>query len=163
MAVSFERVTFFCRDLDRSIAFYRDLIGLVPVEQKVIEGPAAGALLQLPPCRMRIAFLAPAPDAEIILGLFQIDGIELETIAAPTGRPALGQAALLLSTADFDAMRHKLEKADVRFLTLPLRYPKRQASERSPAGIYREMIFYDPDDFLISIMQVEPLPEEAQQ
>lgn len=163
MTVCFERVTFFCQDIERSLAFYRDVIGLVPVEQKVIEGAAAGALLQLPPCRMSIAFLAPAADAGIILGLFQIDGVDLETIRPPSGRPALGQAALLLSTTNFDMIHGKLEKAGVRFLTPPLRYPKRQESERSPAGIYREMIFYDPDDFLISVMQIEPFSAEAPQ
>ena len=163
MTVKFERVTVFCRDIERSLAFYRDVIGLVPVEEKVIEGAAAGALLQLPPCRMRIAFLAPAADAEIILGLFQIEGVELGTMTPPSGRPALGQTALLLSTSDFDTIQDKLETAGVRFLTPPLRYPKRQASECSPAGIYREMIFYDPDDFLVSMMQIEPLPEEMRQ
>ncbi len=163
MAVSFERFTIFCRDLERSLAFYRDLIGLVPVEEKTIEGAAAGGLLQLPPCRLRIALLAPAADADAVLGLFAIDGVELDSMAPPIGRPALGQSALVLSTSDFDALQKRLEGAEVRFLTPALRYPKRHASERSPAGIYREMIFYDPDNVLVSVMQVDPLPEETEQ
>ena len=36
-----------------------------------------------------------------------------------------------------------------------------QASERSPAGLYREMIVYDPDGVLVSVMQIDPLPEQA--
>jgi catechol 2,3-dioxygenase-like lactoylglutathione lyase family enzyme len=160
LAVRFERLTLFCRDLDRSIEFYRDLLGLVSVEEKVIEGAAAGALLQLPPCRLRIAFLAHSTEADAMLGLFQIEGVELNRVAPPIGRPAHGQTVLVLATSEFDAIQERLEKAGVRFLTPPLRYPKRQASERSPAGIYREMIFYDPDDFLVSVMQIEPLPEE---
>ena len=58
MGVGFARVSIFCRHLERSLAFYRDLLGMVAVEDKVIEGPAAGALLQLPACRMRIVLLA---------------------------------------------------------------------------------------------------------
>lgn len=161
MPVDFERVTLFCRDLDASLAFYRDLLGLVPVEEKVIEGAAAGGLLQLPPCRMRIALLAPSAEADAMLGLFEIGGVELDRITPPVGRPAHGQTALVLSTGSFDAIHARLDAAGTRFLTPPLRYPKRQASARSPAGIYREMIFYDPDDLLVSVMQIDPLPEES--
>lgn len=160
MGLDFERLTIFCRDLDASLGFYRDLLGLVIVEQKMIEGAAAGGLLQLPPCRIRIALLAPSAEADAVVGLFEISGTKLDGVATPEGRPAHGQTALVLSTDAFDEVQAKLEAASVRFLTPPLRYPKRQASERSPAGIYHEMIFYDPDDLLVSIMQIEPLPEE---
>lgn len=157
--LAFQRLTLFCRDLDRSLTFYRNLLGLAVVEEKAIEGEAAGALLQLPPCKMRIALLAPGPDAEPMLGLFEIGGVVLGRLVPPVGRPAEGQTALVVSTDDFDGLQAKLESAAVRFLTPPLRYPKRQASTRSPAGMYREMIFYDPDDMLVSVMQIDPLPE----
>jgi len=42
-----------------------------------------------------------------------------------------------------------------------LAYPKRTASARSPAGLYREMIVYDPDNVPVSILQIDPLPEET--
>jgi catechol 2,3-dioxygenase-like lactoylglutathione lyase family enzyme len=160
MAQSFERLTIFCRDLDRSLAFYRDLLDLVAVEEKAIEGSAAGGLLQLPPCRIRIALLAPSESAPPILGLFEIGGVDLDHLAPAQGRPAHGQSALVLRTDAFDRVRERLESAGVRFLTPALVYPKRQASAVSPAGLYHEMIFYDPDDVLVSVMQIDPLPEE---
>lgn len=162
MSIGFGRVSIFCRNLDASLVFYRDLLGLVAVEEKVIEGAAAGALLQLPPCRMRIVLLAPAADADVVLGLFEISGVALERMEPPSQRVAHGQTALVLSTSEFDRLHGKLESAAVSFLTAPVRYPKRQASERSPAGLYREMIVYDPDGVLVSIMQIDPLPEQAQ-
>ena len=162
MAQGFERLTIFCRDYDRSLAFYRDLLGLVAVEEKVIEGAAAGGLLRLPPCRIRIALLAPSENAPPILGLFEIGGVALDSLAPPQGRPAHGQSALVLRTSAFDTVRQRLESAGVRFLTPPLVYPKRQASAVSPAGLYHEMIFYDPDVVLVSVMQIDLLPEEAQ-
>src|SRR3546814_2426897 len=61
-----------------SLGFYRDLIGLVPVEQKAIKGAAAGGLLQLPPCRIRIVLLAPSAEADAVLGLFEISEVELD-------------------------------------------------------------------------------------
>lgn len=162
MTLAFQRFTIFCRDLDASLGLYRDMLGLVPVEEKVIEGAAAGALLQLPPCRMRIALLAVDAKADPIVGLFEVGGVDLERLDYPRGRPAFGQTALLLSTTDFDGVHARLEAAGTEFLTPPLRYPKHQASERSPAGIYREMIFHDPDGQLVGVMQIEPFPEGAQ-
>lgn len=160
MSIGFARVTVFCRNLEASLAFYRDLLGLVVVEAKEIEGAGAGALLQLPPCRMKIALLAPTSDAPSMLGLFEIDGVELERMMPPAARPATGQTALVLSTNEFDHTHSKLAAAGVKFLTPPVRYPKHEASERSPAGIYREMIAYDPDGVLVSVMQIEPLPRK---
>jgi len=158
--MKFERHTIFCADMDASLVLYRDLLGLVVVEEKVIEGAAAGGLLQLPPCRMRIALLAAEPQGDTILGLFQIGGVDIEALAPPHGRPATGQTALVLSTDQFDALQARLTAAGAKFLTPPVTYPKTHASERSPAGLYREMIFYDPDAVLVSIMQIDPLPEE---
>lgn len=159
MNLRFERFTIFCRDMQASLAFYRDILGLLVVEEKVLEGAAAGALLQLPACRMQIALLAAAADGPIVVGLFQISETPMATLRPPNGQPACGQAALVLATSDFDRLHGALAAAGSRFLTPPVRYPKRQASERSPAGNYREMIVYDPDDILVSIMQMEPFAE----
>lgn len=161
MGVGFARVSIFCRHLEKSLGFYRDLLGMVAVEDKVIEGPAAGALLQLPACRMRIVLLAPAVTADVVVGLFEISGVTLEEVATPSQGIARGQTALVLTTTEFDSVHAKLAAAGAKFLTPPVRYPKRQASERSPAGLYREMIVYDPDGQLISLMQIDPLPVGA--
>ncbi|MGE8224245.1 MAG: VOC family protein [Stenotrophomonas sp.] len=161
MKLQFERFTLFCQDLEASLRFYRDLLGLVVVEEKVMEGPMAGGLLQLPACRIRVAMLAPDTDAAVIVGLFEISQTALNTLAPPLGKPAYGQAALVLSTERFDALHGALSAAGCRFLTPPLAYPKRIASARSPAGLYREMIVYDPDHVPVSILQIEPLPKET--
>lgn len=160
MTLTLARATVFCRDLDASLAFYRDVIGLVAVEEKTIQGAAAGALLQLPPCRLRIALLAPSPAADVMLGVFEIGDVAIERLTPPAGRPAYGQTAVVFQTDAFDTIRARAQAAQARFLTPPLVYPKRHASERSPAGLYREMILYDPDEVLISVMQIDPLPPE---
>lgn len=161
MKLQFERFTLFCQDLEASLRFYRDTLGLVVVEEKTLQGPMAGGLLQLPGCRIRIAMLADDSDAAIIIGLFEISQTPLNALAPPLGKPAYGQAALVLSTDRFDALHRALSAAGCRFLTPPLAYPKPTASARSPAGLYREMIVYDPDHVPVSILQIEPLPEET--
>ncbi|MCD9088608.1 VOC family protein [Stenotrophomonas sp. SY1] len=161
MKLQFERFTLFCRDMDASLRFYRDTLGMVVVEEKTLRGAMAGGLLQLPPCTMRIALLAASDDAPVIVGLFEISDVTIDAIEAPQGKPAHGQTALVLSTTAFDALQQAITAAGYRFLTPPLTYPKRVASERSPAGMYRELIAYDPDNVPVSILQIDPLPEEA--
>lgn len=161
MRLQFERFTIFCRDMQASLTFYRDVLGLLVVEEKTLEGAAAGALLQLPACRMQIALLAAAADAPVIIGLFQVSETPMATLCPPLGQPAFGQATLVLSTSDFDGLHAALRAAGSRFLTPPVRYPKRQASARSPAGIYREMIVYDPDDIPVSLLQIDPLADQG--
>ena len=161
MKLQFERFTVFCRDLEASLRFYRDALGLVVVEEKTLEGPMAGGLLQLPACHMRIALLAADADAPVIVGLFEISQTPLDALAPPLGKPAHGQSALVLSTDRFDELHRALSAAGYCFLTPPLAYPKRAPSARSPAGLYREMIVYDPDHVPVSILQIDPLPEET--
>ncbi len=159
MGILFERMTIFCRELDKSLAFYRDTLGLVVIEEKQIEGVAAGSLLRLPPCRLRIALLAETAAEHAVVGLFEVSNAPLESTPR-SPRPLYGQTALVLSTLAFQAVYARLKAADTPFLTPPVRYPKRQASARSPAGIYNEMICYDADGVLVSVMQIDPLSEE---
>ncbi len=161
MNLQFERFTLFCRDMEASLRFYRDTLGMVVVEEKTLQGAMAGGLLQLPPCTMRIALLAGANDTAVIVGLFEISDVAIDAIEVPIGKPLQGQTALVLSTTGFDALHGALAAAGYRFLTPPLNYPKRVASERSPAGFYREMIVYDPDNVPVSILQIDPFAEEA--
>lgn len=163
MSLQFSRYTLFCRDLEASLCFYRDTLGLVIVEQKTLSGPMAGGLLQLPACTMRIALLAADHDGPVIVGLFEISDTPLQQLQPPLGQPAHGQSALVLATDNFDALHGALVQGGYRFLTSPLAYPKAQASERSPAGLYREMIVYDPDNVPVSLLQIDPLPNPVAQ
>lgn len=163
MSLAFARHTIFCRDLDASLGFYRDALGMVVVEEKTLSGPMAGALLQLPACTMRICLLAASSDAPVIVGLFEISGTPMARIQAPQAAPAHGQSALVLATDRFDALHAALSAGGYRFLTPPLAYPKPVASARSPAGLYREMIVFDPDGVPLSLMQIDPLPTPPEQ
>lgn len=58
MSITFSRTTLFCRDIEKSLQLYRDTLGLHVIDDKALEGPAAGALLGLGPCTLRIVLLA---------------------------------------------------------------------------------------------------------
>jgi catechol 2,3-dioxygenase-like lactoylglutathione lyase family enzyme len=157
----FARMTILCRNLDASLRFYRDTLGLAVVEEKTLSGAAAGALLQLPPCRMRAALLAPTPADPLILGLFEVSGTPMGASRVRRDQPLYGQCALVLDTDEFEAVATRLVAAGVSVLTPPVRYPKTEASARSPAGLYREMIVHDPDSVLVSVIQEDTLPAGA--
>lgn len=155
----FSRTTIFCRDVERSLALYRDILGFAVIDDKTISGPAAGGLLGLESCTLRMVFLADDGGADPKIGLFEISDAEVPELAAPPRGIAHGQVATVVATDDFDGVAQALNDADVTFLTPPLSYVKKIASPRSPAGTYREMIFQDPDGVLVSVMQIIPLSE----
>lgn len=163
MNLCYQRTTVFCKDIEHSLHIYRDILGFKVVEDKTISGAAAGALLGLPDCTLRMLFLADEPEAAPIIGLFQISDATINTIALAQGSISYGQTALVVATDSFDTVENALIDADVRFLRSPISYEKNNKSKFSPAGLYREMIFYDPDGVLISVMQILPLPNREEE
>lgn len=159
MSITFSRTTLFCRDIEKSLQLYRDTLGLHVIDDKALEGPAAGALLGLGPCTLRIVLLADDGESNPTVGLFQVSGIELPTLTEPPTRMALGQTATVFATDRFDQLVETLRDAGTPFLTEPLAYPKKQASPGSPAGLYKEVICFDPDGNLVSLMQISPLTD----
>ena len=157
MAVSFSRTTIFCRSIERSLALYRDALGFEVIDDKTLEGPAAGALLNIGPCSLRIVLLGDSTDQQPVIGLFQISDTEIPSLPLPPQTMALGQTATVIETDQFDAVVDRLRETDASFLTEPLEYPKKNASPGSPAGIYKEAICFDPDGNLVSILQVVPI------
>jgi catechol 2,3-dioxygenase-like lactoylglutathione lyase family enzyme len=159
MPTAFSRTTLFCREIEKSLQLYRDALGLHVIDDKTLEGPAAGALLGLGPCTLRIVLLADNGESNPTVGLFQVSGVELPSLQQPPTRMALGQTATVFATDRFDELVASLRESGTPFLTEPLVYPKKQASPGSPAGLYKEAICFDPDGNLVSLMQISPLTE----
>ena len=156
-----KRVSIFCRDLDRSLAFYRDLLGMTVIEDKTVSGPFIGKLIALPFCTMRIVYLQADPrfDAGLV-GLFAISDPPLPEAPRPTpGQIHLGQGSFVFATDHGDEIYAALQKAGTRFLTPPTPYTKAKDDTYMKAGVYTEMIFYDPDGLLVSIIGYRPLPK----
>jgi catechol 2,3-dioxygenase-like lactoylglutathione lyase family enzyme len=162
METKFSRATLFCRNIERSLVLYRDILQLKVIDDKTIDGPAAGGLLGLGPCKLRIVLLGDSDsDSEWAhLGLFQISDTEISALPMPPNNMALGQNAIVFSTDDFDNVVARLQDTETIFLTEPVSYPKPRNSPGSPAGLYKEAICFDPDGHLVSIMQILPLASD---
>ncbi|CAM3813151.1 VOC family protein [Rheinheimera salexigens] len=154
MPISLSRATFFCKDITASLKLYQDRLGLITVDDKTIAGPGAGALLGLGSCKLRFVLLAAEPNGQPLVALIAISETDIPTMPKPPTGIALGQSATVFQTTHFDRLRSQLENDGVTFLCPPVEYPKPTASPGSPAGLYKEMIFFDPDNNLISVLQI---------
>ena len=135
-------------DLDRSSAFYRDLLGLSEVYfDGDLTDPAATRLLGVRPdhkVRARI-FQAPGPSFGMV-GLFEV-----------TPRPApvekrndganVGEAILVFYAADLDLLVERLEAGGHTIICPPIHL------QVTPTSGQREMTCADPDGVLVNLIE----------
>lgn len=100
-----------CTDLDRSLAFYRDLVGLDTVSRTAPTAPQPGAAFGLDQVQW---------DAWIMQGADGFDGVVLDLlewkVPPPAGEPPagisqLGFNRLIISSPDLDDLHHRLREA----------------------------------------------------
>lgn len=155
-----KRVTLWVRDVEASLVLYRDLLGLCVIEDKLLEGPAVASLLGLDAGRLRIVHLA-AGEAQTHgwVGLYALTGARPAPASLPPPDPqrfSLGQAAVVFETREFDDILRRLDAGGYRFLGRPIDYVKPSGGGPTPAGRYREAVFFDPDGIPVSVIQYEP-------
>ena len=147
MFTSVAHIGFTVSDLDRSVAFYRDILGLAYQGQMLMEGPETEALFQKSGCRARVAYLRAedpkAPPVELI-----------QFVDAPVRKsvPDLFKTSiseLCFSTDDIDQEYQRLQKLGVRFLSEPQSFD----STAYGFGKSRAVYFFDPDDNILELIQ----------
>lgn len=152
-----KRTTIFCRDIERSLALYRDILGFKVAEDKTVAGPAMAKMIGLDDCSMHICHLQAHNSEDGLIGLYEITAENVPETSPPApGKIHLGQVAVVVTTDQPDAIYADLEAKGYDFLTPPTKYTKEEDSEYMKAGTYTEMIFYDPDGVLVSVMGFEP-------
>lgn len=147
-----KRTTVFCRDIEKSLALYRDILRLSIAEDKTITGPAMGRMIGLADCKMRIVHLQSEHSDHGLIGLYAVLEPRLpEAPRPPTDRLHFGQVAVVLFTYEPDVIYNDLRTAGYTFLTPPTKYVKATDGPMMKAGTYTEMLFFDPDGLLVSI------------
>ncbi|MBP01574.1 MAG: hypothetical protein CMM25_02030 [Rhodospirillaceae bacterium] len=151
-----KRTTIFCRNIKRSLALYRDILGFVVVEDKTVAGPSIAKMVGLDDCQMHICHLRSGNSEDGLIGLYEITNTEILSTTLPeTGKIHLGQVAVVVNTHQPEEIYNLLRRKNYVFLTLPTKYIKGEDSDYMKAGTYTEMIFYDPDGVLVSILGFE--------
>ena len=151
------RISIFCRDIDKSLELYRDVLGLEIIEDKVIEGKGIGGMVGLGDCRMHIIYLqSPAADGAL-LALFEITNPQPQGLPDPQSfeHVSSSQPVVVFDSDEVNNIHAELDRRGYRVLTPPTRYVKPDDSEYTKAGVYTELIFFDPDNVLVSVVQYE--------
>ncbi|GAA1550590.1 hypothetical protein GCM10009789_00470 [Kribbella sancticallisti] len=139
-------------DLDRSIAFYRDVLGLDLVHVQDQDNPYTRTLVGYPDARLRVAQLAVPSDRP---GISSHD-VELVQYLTPQGvrqdpaRYHPGSAHLAFVVGDLRTEYDRMLAAGVRFVSSP---------NRIEAGVNQGgwcCYLLDPDDITLELVQPPP-------
>lgn len=135
-------------DLDRSLHFYRDILGLQFLGELFMDGKETETMFQKPGCRARVAYLNKAEDLEMPpVELIQFVGTEIQQRPSDLFHSSISE--LCFYAEDADAAYQKLREQGVECLSEPQEFDFRAS------GFGRSKAFYfkDPDGIILEIMQ----------
>lgn len=139
-------------DLDRSLGFYRDLLGMEVSMERVFTEAYIFEIVALQPSAMRIAYLK-VPQSTVIVELIEFQGIERHPGEA---RPCdWGTGHFCLYVRDIDSLHARLRAAGVR--------SRSAAPVTITAGPNRgSKVVYvtDPDGYLVELFERRTAPAE---
>lgn len=141
---------FHVADLDRSIAFYRDAIGMRLIHQQEQSNAYTRELVGYPDASLRIAQLAMPVRPEDMLSTHDLELVEyvIPRVAALTSeRCRPGSAHMAFAVADIAGEYARLSEAGVRFVSPPIRIEV--GVNQGGACCY----FMDPDDITLELVQ----------
>ena len=138
------------RDLERSVAFYRDALGMEVVFEQEKRGGYLAAIVGYPNAHVRMAHLRFAGDGHRV-ELFEY--VEPETQGYPGEPRDLGITHVCLAVDDVDAVLGRLAAAGARPFSPPV------AVDTGANAGGRAVYVRDPDGIILELFQ--PRKEEA--
>lgn len=129
-------------DMDRSLAFYRDLLGMEVISERIAPVEFASKITGIPGAELKVVYLQAGGYK---LELIQYLAGQGEKIDPRTNRP--GSAHLCFSVDDVDGEYERLSKAGILFRSPP------QVVGGGPNKGGRGVYFVDPDGFTIEFIQ----------
>jgi catechol 2,3-dioxygenase-like lactoylglutathione lyase family enzyme len=131
------------RDLDRALAFYRDLLGLEIVREMDESGPFIDAILGISGTKVRTVKLA-APGETTQVELLAFAEPQPEIGPAPT-LVRVGPTHVAFTVKDIVGLHRRLSAAGTMFTTPPL---------TSPDGGAKVAFCRDPDGTALELVEV---------
>jgi catechol 2,3-dioxygenase-like lactoylglutathione lyase family enzyme len=131
------------RDLERSLAFYRDLLGLSVMRAMDEQGPFLDAILGMSGVKVRTVKLANSADAA------QIELLAFEDPAPEIGGPPslvrVGPTHIAVTVERLDEFYRRMRAAGVSFTTEP---------RVSPDGGAKVTFCRDPDGTALELVEI---------
>jgi catechol 2,3-dioxygenase-like lactoylglutathione lyase family enzyme len=152
--VDVRRTTLIVRDVDRSLAFYRDALGLKVVYDQVITRPGRPEDPPGTERKMRLALLR-ANDAFVgVVGLLEYTSPRLPDPPQDPKRPGIGQVILVINAQDLDQRFERVRATPgVHVASEPqlTQYPSPDGKGTIPV---RVSAVWDPDGYFIELNQL---------
>ncbi len=137
-------------DLQKSVTFYTELLGFRVTRQAVLQGEWIDKVVNLKNVTADVVFLEP-PNANVRIELLCYKSPEGQSIPANSLANTTGIRHVAFQVDDIKKATAKLEKANVRFLSDPVKVPsstvKHQKGEKSL------VYFYDPDGVILELAE----------
>jgi catechol 2,3-dioxygenase-like lactoylglutathione lyase family enzyme len=149
MLKQIDHVNIVVRDLERCVAFYRDVLGLKETMRAQLDGDWIEGVTGIPGVVADCVYLQPPAGPRL----------ELLCFKNPAGRPVergelpntLGLRHLAFQVDDIDAEHARLRAAGVEFIGAPQLVPL--ATVRHVSGRKRLCYFHDPEGVLLEIAE----------
>lgn len=149
-SLSFNHVGFTVSDLDRSIAWYSDLLGTEPVVRRRSDDPYMGEMVGYEGCEMEYAYM-PLPGGEALLELIEYASPRSEVGDLETSDVGNGHLCLLVEDihAEFERLAPKG----------PFRSPAPVEITAGPNKGGWGAYLRDPDGITVQLLQSPPKSE----
>lgn len=152
--IDFRRTTLVVRDIDNSLAFYRDALGLEVIYDNLIRTPRTAATDAEADRSLRLVFLRANDDYVGIVGLLQYRKPAKPAVNQGAEPFTPGSSVLLFNAEDLDATFAKARNvAGVRVLDEPTltTYPSYDGSGTISVNV---SVLTDPDGFVVELNQL---------
>jgi catechol 2,3-dioxygenase-like lactoylglutathione lyase family enzyme len=150
MLKSWHHTSFTVSDMERSLAFYRDLLGLRVTADMQPEADYPARVTGYPGATFRIVYLRLGDDPHL-LELIQYTTGQGAPLRPATNRPGCAHICFLVD--DLPAAYERLRAQGVAFVSPPV--PITQGVNRGGFAVYLR----DPDGATIELLQRPPSPE----
>ncbi|NIA13949.1 MAG: hypothetical protein GWP08_07700 [Nitrospiraceae bacterium] len=150
MLQGIDHVNIVVTDLERSVAFYTELLGFSVTKRAVLEGDWIEAIVGLAGVQVDCVYLAPpepGPRVELLCYRAPRSATLPDTAQANT----VGLRHLALRVSDIEGLHARLEQAGVAFIGPPTAVPG--TAVRHEEGQKRLCYFHDPDGVLLEIAE----------
>ncbi len=147
MFQSVAHIGFTVSDLEQSVAFYRDVLGLSYLGEMKMSGPETAALFQRQGCEARVAYLQSSDQQAPLVELIQFTDRVAESNTPSLFKTSISE--LCFTTQDIDAEYAQLKEKGVQFISEPQTFD----STDYGFGKSRAVYFYDPDGNILELIQ----------
>ncbi len=146
-----KRTTLIVRSLERSTAFYRDVLGLSVYYDDEIELSGVGLAAGQRGDRTHLVIMKAADPVVGMIGLLEFTAPRLPEPAAPRSRLGIGDIVFVMQGDDAAGVHQRAQQFGARIHAAPHRFEVRGADGRMLS--MTSLSLWDPDDYFIEFNQ----------